>query len=61
MLFVDYLLGDAQKVFTDIGMHTAAEKLPANEKLWLPEQGKTAAQIEADSKSWTNLFNSAFR
>ncbi|HLG69825.1 MAG TPA: hypothetical protein VK009_05310 [Chloroflexota bacterium] len=61
LLFLDYLLGDAQSVFTSIGMHTAAEKPPTNEKLWLPEQDKTADQIEAQTKAWTDLFNATFR
>lgn len=61
MLFIDYLLGDGQKTFADIGMHTAGEKLPQDEKLWFPEQGKTAAEIEADNKLWTDVFSSTFR
>lgn len=61
LLFLDYLLGDGQKTFADIGMHTAGEQLPVGEKLWLPEQGKTAAQIETQTKLWTDLFSSTFR
>ena len=60
-LFVDYLLNDGRQTFADIGMHTPLEKTPADFKVFLPEQGKSASQISADTKAWGDLFSSLFR
>jgi iron(III) transport system substrate-binding protein len=54
LLFVDYLLGDGQQVLADNGYHTASQQVPF--KLWIPEQGRTAAQIESDADRWQELF-----
>ena len=60
MLFIDYLLGDGEKVFSDLNMHPASDKAVASLKFWVPEQGRTVAQIQDDLKQWTALLNSTF-
>ncbi len=59
LLFLDYLLGDAEQVFHDNTYVTANDAIPF--RLWVPEQGKTTEQIERDVKTWSELFKSTFR
>ncbi len=59
LLFLDYLLGDAEQVFHDNTYVTGTDSVPF--RLWVPEQGKPTAQIERDVKLWSDLFKSTFR
>ena len=59
MLFIDYLLGDGQKVFKDNFYTTATENL--NFKTFIPYQGKTGAQYDQATKDWSDLFKADFR
>jgi iron(III) transport system substrate-binding protein len=59
LLFLDYLLGDGQKVLKSSGYSTAKDKVTF--KWWSPELGKTADQNEKDAKLWNSLFTATFR
>jgi iron(III) transport system substrate-binding protein len=59
MLYVDWLLGDGQQVLKQEHYVPATEKVPFS--FWVPEQGKTAAQVEQDAKDWSDLFKANFR
>lgn len=59
MLFVDYLLGDGQKVLKAQHYALPTEKAPFT--YWVPEGGRTAAQAEQDLNTWTDLFKQTFR
>jgi iron(III) transport system substrate-binding protein len=59
LLFLDYLLTDAEQVFHDNTYVTATDSVPF--RVWVPEQGKTTSQIERDVKLWSDLFKSTFR
>lgn len=60
LLFIDFLLGpDGQKVYHDNKYATAGDKLDF--KVWVPEHGKTTAQIDKDTKLWSSLFKQIFR
>src|SRR5439155_1412095 len=51
MLFIDYLLGpDGQKVLKD-NFYTLPTEKP-NFQYWVPEDGRTAAQVEDDGNKW---------
>ncbi len=59
LLFLDYLLSDGQQVLRDNYYTVGLDKVSFTP--WIPEQGKTAAQIEKDLKLWESLFRSTFR
>jgi iron(III) transport system substrate-binding protein len=60
MLFIDYLLGpDGQKVLKD-NFYTLPTEKPSFQ-YWVPEEGRTAAQIEEDGNKWAQLFKTLFR
>lgn len=60
LLFIDFLIGpDGQKIFRENGYTSADEKLSF--PVWIPEQGKTADQVDKDARHWDQLFNSVFR
>ena len=59
LLYVDYLLGDGQEVLRQNSYFPATEKVPFN--VWIPETGRTAAQVEQDAKDWADLFKADFR
>jgi iron(III) transport system substrate-binding protein len=59
LLFLDYLLGDGQKVLKASGYSTAKDNV--HFKWWSPELGKTADQNEKDAKLWNSLFTATFR
>lgn len=59
LLFLDYLLSDGQRTLQSNGYTTASEKVPFT--FWIPEEGRTTAQIEKDVKSWDDLFARTFR
>jgi iron(III) transport system substrate-binding protein len=59
LLFIDYLLGDGQQIMQDNYYNTATQPVPF--QIWLPDQGKTAAQMEASDKLWTDVFKASFR
>ena len=60
LLFIDYLLGDAGvKVFHDNQYTVASDKFDF--KVWVPEKGKTTAEIDKDTKLWGDLFKQIFR
>lgn len=58
LLFVDYLLADGQKVLQDNYYFTPGQQTAFTP--WIPEQGLTTEQIQANLKLWDSLFNSAF-
>jgi ABC-type Fe3+ transport system substrate-binding protein len=58
-LYIDYLLGDGQDVLKKENYFPATEKVPFN--FWIPETGRSAAQVEQDAKDWADLFKSDFR
>jgi iron(III) transport system substrate-binding protein len=59
LLFLDYLLTDAEQVFHDNAYVTATDNVPF--RVWVPEAGKTTSQIERDVKLWSDLFKASFR
>ena len=60
LLFIDYLLGaDGAKVFHDNQYTVASDHFDF--KVWVPERGKSAADIDKDAKNWADLFKSTFR
>ncbi|HLG68887.1 MAG TPA: extracellular solute-binding protein, partial [Chloroflexota bacterium] len=59
MLFIDYCLGDGQKVLEDHHYSTGTEKVPY--KLFVPDAGKTADQFQKDLSAWTDIFKADFR
>lgn len=59
LLYVDYLLGAGQDVLRKAHYFPATQKVPFN--VWVPETGKTAAQVEQDAKVWADLFKADFR
>lgn len=59
LLFLDYLFSDGQKVLKDNFYSTGLEKMPFTP--WIPEQGKTTAEIEKDIKLWDATFKGTFR
>src|SRR5581483_639978 len=59
LLFLDYLYSDGQKLLEDNFYSTGAT--PVSFAPWMPEQGKTAAQIENDVTQWNATFNAIFR
>jgi iron(III) transport system substrate-binding protein len=59
LLYLDYLFSDGQQVLEENFYSTGATQVPFAS--WMPEQGKTAAQIEDDATQWNSLFNSLFR
>jgi iron(III) transport system substrate-binding protein len=59
LLYIDYLLGDGQEVLKKENYFPATEKVPFN--FWIPETGRSAAQVEQDAKDWADLFKSDFR
>ncbi len=59
LLFVDFLLGDGAKVFSQNAYSTASDKIEF--KVWIPERGKTLDQIEKETKLWADLFRATFR
>lgn len=59
LLFIDYVLGEGQKVLKDDFYSLPTEKAPIS--YWVPENGKTPAQAETDLNSWADLFKSLFR
>jgi iron(III) transport system substrate-binding protein len=59
LLFLDYLYGDGQKLLEDNYYSTGATQVPFT--AWVPEQGKTAAQIEDEVTQWNATFNTIFR
>ncbi len=60
LLFIDYLLGEAgAKTFHDNQYTVASDKLDF--KIWVPERGKSTAEIDKQAKTWSDLFKSTFR
>jgi iron(III) transport system substrate-binding protein len=59
LLFLDYLLTDGQKVMQDNFYTTTTETVPW--KAWVPEEGRTVAQMDQDAKLWESVFKSIFR
>jgi len=60
LLYIDYLLGDdGVKVFHDNQYTVASDKYDF--KIWVPERGRTTAEIDKDAKLWGDLFKSTFR
>ena len=60
LLYIDWLLGeDGVKVFHDNQYTVASDKYDF--KIWVPERGKTTAEIDSDAKLWGDLFKSTFR
>jgi iron(III) transport system substrate-binding protein len=60
LLFIDYLLGaDGVKVFHDNQYTVATDSFDF--KIWVPEKGRTATEIDKDTKAWADLFKSIFR
>jgi iron(III) transport system substrate-binding protein len=60
MLFIDFLLGpDGQQIYHANKYATANDKLDF--KVWVPEHGRNADQMDQDAKLWSSLFKSIFR
>ncbi|HEX6511050.1 MAG TPA: extracellular solute-binding protein [Chloroflexota bacterium] len=59
LLFVDFLLTDGEQILAKDHYALPTEKL--NFDVWVPEEGRTAAQDEQDLNSWSSLFKSVFR
>jgi iron(III) transport system substrate-binding protein len=59
MLYIDWLLGDGQQVLKQEHYYPATAKVPFT--YWVPEQGKSPAQVEQDAKDWADLFKADFR
>jgi iron(III) transport system substrate-binding protein len=59
MLFVDYCLGDGQKVLADHHYSTGTEKV--NYKLFVPGTGMSGAEYAKQLASWNDLFKADFR
>lgn len=59
LLFIDYLLTDGQQVLKQYSY------LPGSEAVlfqaWVPESGRTTAQMQSDAAAWAGLFKSDFR
>ena len=60
LLFLDYVLGqDGQAVLAKLHYSLPIDK--QNFGYWIPEQGRTAAQVEQDQNSWADNFKKLFR
>jgi len=59
MLFIDYCLGDGQKVLEAHHYSTGTEKV--SYKLFVPDAGKTTAEFTKQLASWNDLFKADFR
>ncbi len=60
LLFLDYLLGpDGQKILKATGYSSPSDQVSF--QWWIPEQGRSADQVEQDAKSWNALFKATFR
>ncbi|MFI5266607.1 MAG: ABC transporter substrate-binding protein [Chloroflexota bacterium] len=59
MLFIDYCLGDGQKVLADHHYSTGTEKV--SYKLFVPGAGMSGAEYTKELASWNDLFKADFR
>ena len=60
LLFLDYVLGqDGQKVLAKLHYSLPTEKQDFS--YWIPEQGRTTAQVEKDQNGWADDFKKLFR
>jgi iron(III) transport system substrate-binding protein len=59
VLFIDWMLSDGQKILKADHYSLPTEK-PAF-TIWVPEEGRTAAQDEKDLNGWADLFKTTFR
>ena len=59
LLYGDFLLGEGQDLLRKEHIVPATDKVPFN--VWLPETGRTGAQVEQDAKDWADLFKADFR
>jgi iron(III) transport system substrate-binding protein len=59
LLYLDYLFSDGQTVLEENFYSTGATHVPFTS--WIPEQGKTATQLEDDATQWNATFNTTFR
>lgn len=59
MLFIDYCLGDGQKVLEEHHYSTSTEKV--SYKRFVPDAGKTAAEYQKLNTAWAELFKADFR
>lgn len=59
MLFIDYCLGDGQKVLADHHYSTGTEKV--SYKLFVPGAGLTGAEYSKQLAGWNDLFKADFR
>jgi iron(III) transport system substrate-binding protein len=59
LLYLDYLFTEGQQVLEENFYSTGATPVPF--AAWLPDEGRTAAQIDDDATRWNTVFSTAFR